>query len=116
MAYGRTNVGGPSAAVAPGFASTAPAAPRPSSGTSSLAPAILVVVFGVLYLIWAVVERHEKVQTVVQPHAVALNARNLIAILLPVVFGVPLLKIAAAKYKAWGLPGGDTIVAYMGSV
>lgn len=118
MPYGRTFIGGPSQASAPVPSTPMPA---PSSGGSSstansLAPAMLVIAFGILYLLWAVVERHEKVRETVQPHALALNARNLIAILLPVVFGIPLLKIAAAKYKAWGLPGGDTIVAYMGSV
>lgn len=115
MAYGRSSTGGPTFIPAPGPGSTSS---NGSSGskTFGIAPMVLLLVFGALYLLWAVVERHERVQSAIQPKALALNARNLIAILLPVIFGIPLLKVAAAKYKALGGPGGDTVVSYFGAL
>lgn len=114
MAYGRSSTGGPTFIPTPG----ASAASNGSSGskTFGIAPMVLLLVFAVLYLLWAVVERHERLQSAIQPKALALNMRNLIAIILPVIFAIPLLKVGAAKYKALGGPFGDTIVSYFGAL
>lgn len=118
MPYGRSLIGGPTMIPAPGNAPMSSSSSSSSGGgkANSLGTIIMLLIIGGLYLVWALVERHERVQNAIQPKALALNARNLVAILLPVVFGIPLLKIGAAKYKALGGPGGDTIVAYLGAL
>jgi hypothetical protein len=96
-----------------------PAGPAQGSGSSSSGSVTPWVVLGlaVLFFIWTVVEHHsERVRNAVSPQAIGLNVRNIAVILLPVIIGVNVLKIAVAKYKAWGLPGGDTAVAIIGNV
>lgn len=119
MPYGRSSVGGPTAAVSPN-ASSGPfgglSGGSKSSGFLGLGPTIILVGILILYFTWSLVERHERVRDAVQPKAVALNLRNLAAIMLPVLLGIPLLKVAAAKYKAIGGPGGDSIVVYLGAL
>lgn len=92
--------------------------PQNSSNGSAntIAPVLMFFILLGLYVVWALVERHEKVQQSVQPHAMGINVRNLLVIVLPVILMIPLLKIAAGKWKAMGLPGGDTAAAYFGSL
>lgn len=114
---GRSTTGGASAAVLPGTGAGTNAYSAPSSsGQFGIATVVLLIIFGVLYVVWALVERHERVSKAIEPKALALNLRNLAAILLPVVFGIPLLKVGAAKYKAWGLPYGDIVSNYFGAL
>lgn len=63
-------------------------------------PWLVVVLVGLWYL-WSVVEQHKKVQAAVQPKNVAINIRNLGAILLPVILGYALLRIALVKLQIW---------------
>lgn len=59
-----------------------------------------------LYVVWALVERHQRVQKLVQPKNLAINLRNLAAIVLPVILGLALLRILLVKLKVWtrGIP------------
>ena len=73
----------------------------------------------VVYLAWALIERHERVQDAIEPHNVALNVRNLFAVGLPVVIFILLLKVAVAKFAA--LLGqdssvGDTLSNVVGAI
>lgn len=115
MPYGRSSTGGPTFVPAPGSSGIGGGSSS-SSSTLGLGPMVLLLVFAVLYLVWAVIERHERVQDAVQPKALALNLRNLAAIVLPILFAIPLLKVGAAKYKAMGGPWGDVIVSYVGAL
>jgi hypothetical protein len=55
----------------------------------------------VLYLGWALLEQHQRIKSQVRPSNVAMNLRNLIAIILPVILGIALLKIGLAKLHGW---------------
>lgn len=65
-----------------------------------LTPWVLVGLLG-LYLLWAVIERHQRVRDQVQPRNLAVNLRNLAAIILPVILGIALLRILLVKLKVW---------------
>ena len=58
-----------------------------------------------LYLVYAVLERHEKISGAIKPSNMAINLRNIAVILVPVVLGLNVLKILGAKLVAWGVPG-----------
>jgi hypothetical protein len=55
----------------------------------------------VVYLAWALLEQHQRIKSQVRPSNVAMNLRNLVAIILPVILGIALLKIALAKLHGW---------------
>jgi len=55
----------------------------------------------ILFIAWALIEMKQRVRDQVNPRNIALNVRNLAAILLPVIVGLALLKIALAKLMAW---------------
>jgi hypothetical protein len=102
----------------PSFASQVGAAGRLASSQAQRAawaiPLALATLL-ILWLVWAVVELHPRLRDRLRPANVALNFRYIAVTLATVVIGINLLKVAAAKYKAWGLPGGDTIVALIGN-
>lgn len=58
-----------------------------------------------LYFVYAIVERHEKLSGALKPANVAINFRNIVVLLIPIVLGLNLLKILGAKLVAWGIPG-----------
>lgn len=74
-------------------------------------PWVLVTLLG-LWLLWSLVERHQRVRQVVQPKNIVLNIRTLFAILLPVVLGLALIRILLVKLKVWtsGIPYVSDIV------
>jgi hypothetical protein len=59
-----------------------------------------------LWVGWALVERHQKVRNLVQPKAIGLNLRNLAAIILPVILALSLLRLALVKLNVFlsGVP------------
>jgi hypothetical protein len=59
----------------------------------------------VLYLVYAVLERHERLRDAVKGQNVLINLRNIAVILTTVVVGINLLKVLAAKLVAWKVPG-----------
>lgn len=63
-------------------------------------PWVLVTLLG-LYVVWSLVERHQRVRSLVQPKNLAINLRNLFAIVLPVILGLALLRILLVKLKVW---------------
>ncbi len=69
-----------------------------------------------LYLVWAVLEQHQRVRNQLRPQNIALNVRNLIAIVLPVIIGISLLKILATKLVGWGVPGANLLLRLVGGV
>lgn len=73
----------------------------------------------VIYLAWALIERHERVQDAVEPHNVALNVRNLFAVAFPVILFILLLKVAVAKFAAMlgqDSAVGDTLSNVVGAI
>lgn len=100
---------------APGqtVASATPSEARSTSGNGG--PVLLVALVG-LYLFWAIVEQQQKVKDQVKPQNIGLNVHNLFAVALPVAIMFLLVKIAAVKYKALGLPGGATLVKVAGAL
>jgi len=68
-------------------------------------PWVLLTLLG-LYVVWTLVERHQRVRGLIQPKNLALNLRNLIAIVLPVILGLALVRLALVKIKVWtsGIP------------
>jgi hypothetical protein len=59
-----------------------------------------------LYVVYAIVEQHQKIRSALNPSAIAVNLRNIVIVLLTVVLGINVLKIAAAKTVTWfgGVP------------
>jgi|SRR5215472_3954643 len=75
--------------------------------------------FVALWITWALLERHQKIRDQVQPKNVAINLRNLAAIVLPVILGLALLRVALVKAKLLipFLPfGGDTLNSLLGAL
>lgn len=60
---------------------------------------------GVLYLAWAWMERHERIQQAIQPGNIATNLLNLVKIVFAVIVGMGFLKLGLAKLAAWHVPG-----------
>ena len=116
-ASGPTSVG-PSALLSQMTNSSASANMAQSSALSIGSTAIPWVVVGlvVLYLAWAIVQQHQRVQDEIEPRNVALNLHNLWALALPVIVFILLLKVAAGKYAAWKLPGYKAITSVVGAI
>jgi len=114
--YGRpATVAGSSPQIASVPTQSAQSTPR-SSGPVQSVPWVLVGLV-VLFFVWAMVEHHHaRLRDELKPQAIAINLRNLAVIMLPVVIGINVLKIAAAKWKAAGLPAGDLVVALLGNL
>src|SRR5262249_56816342 len=74
-------------------------------GAHDYTPWVLVVLLG-LYFAWSLIERHQRVRSVIQPKNVVLNLRTLFAIILPVILGLALLRVLLVKLKVWtsGIP------------
>jgi len=68
-------------------------------------PWVLLTLLG-LYVLWTLIERHQRVRGLIQPKNLALNIRNLAAIVLPVILGLALLRLLLVKVKVWtsGIP------------
>ena len=73
-------------------------------------------VFGLVYVAYAFVAKHQKVRAAVEPHNIAANLHNLIVIFLGAVFSIGLFKIAAVKMQAAKLPGGKTLAKLAGLI
>lgn len=84
-----------------------------AGGALAVVPWVLVSLVA-LYVVWAVVEQHQRVKNQIEPKNIGINLRNLAVIMVPVILGLNLFKIVAVKYKAWGLPGGDVLVTLAG--
>lgn len=91
----------PSAAAANGAGASSASSVNKQSFTFPFVLAGLVI----LYLVYAIIERHEKLAGAIKPSNVAINLRNIAVILVPVVLGLNVLKILGAKLVAWGVPG-----------
>ncbi|HKW93303.1 MAG TPA: hypothetical protein VJX92_15520 [Methylomirabilota bacterium] len=74
-------------------------------GAKDYTPWVLVALLG-LYVVWSLVERHQRVRSLVQPKNLAINLRNLGAIVLPVILGLALIRLLLVKAKVWlsGIP------------
>lgn len=68
-------------------------------------PWVLLTLLG-LYVLWTLIEGHQRVRGLIQPKNLALNLRNLFAIVLPVILGLALIRLALVKLKVWtsGIP------------
>lgn len=58
----------------------------------------------VLYIVYALLEQHEKLKSAIEPKAIGINFRNIAVMLVTVILGLNIFKIAAVKYSA--LTGG----------
>lgn len=58
----------------------------------------------VLYIVYALLEQNEKLKTAIEPKAIGINFRNIAVMLVTVILGLNIFKIAAVKYSA--LTGG----------
>jgi thiosulfate reductase cytochrome b subunit len=54
-----------------------------------------------LYVVYAILEQHQKIRSALNPSAIGVNLRNIVIMLLTVILGINVLKIAAAKAVAW---------------
>jgi len=63
-------------------------------------PLVLIVAVA-LYFVWALLEQHEKIKTAIEPKAIGINLRNLVVIMVTVVLGLNLFKIAAVKISVF---------------
>lgn len=78
----------------------------------SWTPWILVALL-TLWVVWSLIEQHQKVKGLIQPKNIALNLRNLVAIILPVILGLALLRILLVKVNVWvsGIPYVSSFVS-----
>lgn len=70
----------------------------------------------VLYFVWAILEQHEKIKGSLKPQAIGINLRNLAVVMVTVILGLNIFKIAAVKYSAFtgGRFGGRLLVQLAG--
>jgi hypothetical protein len=77
---------------------------RSNSGADAQAlsffPFVLIIAVA-LYFVWALLEQHEKLKTAIEPKAIGINLRNLLVIMVTVVLGLNLFKIAAVKISVF---------------
>lgn len=76
---------------------------------SGFPSAIAFAVFILLYLIWALVQQHEKVKDQIQPKNLAFNFHNLFAIFLNVVVALGLFKLLLALANKFQIPGAGPV-------
>jgi hypothetical protein len=67
--------------------------------------AIAFVVIIVLYLVWALVQQHQKVKDQIQPKNIALNFHNLFAVALQVIVALGLIKLLLVLAGKFNIPG-----------
>jgi hypothetical protein len=101
MPYGRENSGRKTNQIAPVPTNTAPKAQSTSRGDTDAqatlwTPRALLVAVA-LYFVWALLEQHQKIKTAIEPKAIGINLRNLLVIMVTVVLGLNLFKVAAVK-------------------
>jgi uncharacterized protein YacL len=70
----------------------------------------VIVSFVVLYLVWAMVEQHERVRNAIEPSNVAINVRNLAFVAFTAILGIVILKVAFTKLTAWNVPGAAQVL------
>jgi hypothetical protein len=77
---------------------------------------LTITIAALLLIGWAILEHHHsKLRAALKPGNIGANLHNAAKILATVVVGVPVLKVAAVKYAAMGLPGGQTLSTWIGS-
>jgi hypothetical protein len=97
---GAASSGGGSNVQIPG---TVPAAPaRGSQGNAGSSGSVVwwLALVG-LYILWALLHSHQRVREAVKPENVRVNAHNIAVIVLAVLIGIPILKVALAKVSVW---------------
>lgn len=111
----------PSAVNATGTPIVAPGTARATRGTNaqthSFFPFFLIALV-LLYVVYSLVEQHEKVRSAIKPENIAINLRNIVVMLATVVLGINVLKIGAAKAVVWfnGIPGLGTLARFFARV
>lgn len=68
----------------------------------------------VAYVLWAVIEQHQKVKDAVKPTNIAFNLRNMFMILFTVILGQNILKVLLVKLAAWKVPFAKTMLHVVG--
>ena len=75
------------------------------NGPSAIAFAVIIV----LYLVWALVQQHQKVKDQIQPKNIAMNFHNLFAVAIQVVVALGLIKLLLVLLNKFGIPGAKPI-------
>ena len=75
------------------------------NGPSAIAFAVLVIA----YVVWALIQQHQKLRDQVQPKNIALNLHNLFAIMLQVVVALGLFKLLLVLANRYKLPGAKPV-------
>lgn len=87
-----------------------------AKGSAGLSAAWVLGIAIVAYVAYALFQHHHaKLRSVIKPSNIAANIHNLAIFTLMLIIVGPLLRVFAAKWKAWGLPGGDTMVQIAGN-
>ena len=73
------------------------------------ASAWALVVLLALYVVWAMVQQHQKLRDQVKPSNLALNFHNLIATALTVVVSLGLVKLLLAVANKYNIPGAQAV-------
>src|SRR5579883_3516835 len=63
----------------------------------------------VLYVVWALVQQHQRLREQIQPKNIALNFHNLFAVALQVVVALGLIKLVLALANKFRLPGAQPV-------
>lgn len=122
--YGSSNTATRARANGAGSPMAIPAAAAPSTSgrTSSTSPnghpgtLVLLLAAVAAFVAYALFQHHHnKVRQAVKPSNIAANIHNLAMFTLMLIIVGPLLRVFAAKWKAIGLPGGDTLINIAGN-
>lgn len=110
----------PSAAAGGAAASTGPlAVPGVVSSATQKdtqrfnATPVILAALALLYFVWAMLERHEKIETAIEPKNAAFNLRHIGLTLLTVLLGFGLLKVLLAKLAAWHVWGAAALARFV---
>jgi hypothetical protein len=80
------------------------------STTGSDAPsAIAFAVIIILYVVWALVQQHQKVRDQIQPKNIAMNLHNLFAVAIQVIVALGLIKLVLVMAGKFNIPGSKPV-------
>ena len=86
-----------------------------AKNNSTMGFVIALLGFVALYIIWALVAKHERVRKALEPANLEINLYNLFVIWFVVILTVPFSKVLVTKMVGWGIPGAKWLLGVVGN-
>lgn len=106
----------PTGGVPTSYAPGSMQGPNKANAPTDMGIKVTLVIFAVLYVIWAKFAEHERVSQSVQPKNIMPNLWNLGVIGLAAALGLTLVNYLAVKGAAHGVPGAKYVSTFLSAV